>query len=140
MDGCVFCGIVSHSSGGDDAIYEDDLCMVIPDMYPSDYGHLLVVSKVHYNNMLEAPDETVCHLFEMAKVFVKAQEKGLGASAANVSTNIGSLAGQLIMHLHVHVIPRYAEGRRPAGFRKHAEISDEYRSELKKRLSGAIPG
>lgn len=138
MEECVFCSIASHHGKGGDVLYKDDKCVVVPDLYPSDYGHVLVISKVHYANMLEAPDEIICHMFEVAKLFAKAQEKSLGAAAVNISTNIGALAGQLIMHFHVHVIPRYANGKRPSGFKKHSEITDEYRAELKRLLSDAV--
>ncbi len=136
MEGCVFCEIASNAERNmASIIYEDDECIVVPDMYPSSYGHLLVISKGHYENMIETPDDMVCHAFKIAKAFAKVQVAKLNAEAVNVATNIGELAGQIIMHFHVHVIPRYGHDNSHPGFKEHAEISDEYRAEMKRLLS-----
>ncbi len=136
MKNCVFCELGNNPKKKNEAdlLYEDDKCVVLLDLYPVDYGHLLVIPKKHYANMLKAPDEVVCHMFKIAKKFAILEKERLGADGANISTNIGKIAGQAVMHFHVHVIPRYNNKRKSFGFGSNIAITKEDRIELKELL------
>jgi histidine triad (HIT) family protein len=67
-----------------------------------------VVPKQHYRNILDAPDEVVAKVFKVAKKIAEATVKGLGAKGVNVITNAEEVAGQIVFHFHVHVVPRYS--------------------------------
>lgn len=105
MQGCVFCTEKFRSP--ENTLFEDDLCIAVPDDYPISKGHILVVPKRHYADMLEAPDEVVERVFAVAKMFGLRLKNRLGASSLKVITNVGAGAGQSVFHFHVHVIPLY---------------------------------
>lgn len=126
---CIFCNFKEVE---DRIFYKDDKCFVVSDKYPSEYGHLLVIPKGHYENILVAPDELVSHLFLIAKKMGIALKKELASDGIVIATNAGREAGQIIYHLHIHVIPKYAKKRE--GFMSHKEIDDEYVAGLRHRL------
>jgi histidine triad (HIT) family protein len=109
MEGCVFCALRQH--GKERLLFEDSTCFVVPDRNPVEKGHLLVISNMHYLNMLEAPDEISAHMFVIAKRFGLKLCSTMGAEALNISTNIGKEAGQAVFHFHIHVVPRYSAER-----------------------------
>lgn len=130
MEECIFCLLAKDKEA---IIYEDDLCYAVPDKYPSNYGHMLVISKHHYDNVLVAPDEVVSRVFIVAKTIGKKLKERLNADGLNIGTNTGREAGQIIFHLHVHMVPKYEKKR--VGFMPHKELTKEEASELKKLLS-----
>jgi histidine triad (HIT) family protein len=109
MSSCVFCDIVK---GREKAykIYEDDVVVVILDKYPVTKGHLLVISKKHYESVHDADPKTIVHAFSVASALAKIYRNNLKASGVNVLTNSGEPAGQIVFHFHVHVIPRWHKG------------------------------
>jgi histidine triad (HIT) family protein len=126
---CIFCSLAkSH-----DKIYEDNICYVMPDKYPTELGHLLVIVKEHHENMLVTPDKTVTAMYLVAKKYGQIVTKKLKADALVISTNIGKEAGQIIFHFHIHLIPKYSTT--PEGFIMHQELTNEKAEELKKLLS-----
>jgi len=128
-DNCIFCSLAKDSPH---IIFEDELCYVVPDRFPSEYGHLLVISKEHNDNMLVAPDSTVSDMFLTAKRIGLMEKGRLGAKSVAIETNIGKEAGQVIFHFHIHVVPKYdAEIK---GFIKHKELGADGASELIKKL------
>ena len=130
MDECVFCSEAVRKQG---TIYEDDMCFVILDKYPISEGHMLVIPRKHYKDMISAPEDTVCHIFKIAKQMGERVIKRLDASGVNVTTNIGTAAGQLIMHFHVHVVPRYKDRKSPDDgfvFNHNVPLADSLRGKL----------
>lgn len=103
---CIFCNLLNHKEL---FLYEDDICFIILDKYPTSKGHSLVITKKHYENMLKTPDKDLEHCFKIAKHFGLHLSKILDTDHLNVATNIGALAKQIIMHFHIHIIPRYHE-------------------------------
>ena len=108
---CIFCEIVR---GEREAyiIYEDEEVMVFLDRYPLTRGHSLVVPKKHYEYIYDVPDDLLARLIVTTREVARAQVKGLGASGVRIVQNNGSDAGQIIFHVHFHVIPFYGEARR----------------------------
>lgn len=128
--GCIFCKLGKDNPN---KLFDDETCYVILDKYPSDYGHMLVISKDHHENVLTSEDSTVSHMFLVAKRFGKMACEKFGASGLVISTNTGRDGGQLIFHFHVHVIPKYADKLK--GFMPHREITDEEARILKEKLN-----
>ena len=126
---CLFCRLGKSNS----SIFRDDICYVIPDKFPSEFGHILVISEDHYENMLSAPDDVAAHMFIVAKNYGIKLKNNLKSEGINITTNIGREAGQLINHFHIHIIPRYANP--PKWFRKHAELKSEDVNKLKSILA-----
>ncbi len=88
-------------------VYEDDICLAFLDLHPVNFGHTLVIPKVHARNILTTPNETVGHLYVVAKKIANALTQSVQAEGINIHTNIEEAGGQVIFHTHIHVIPRY---------------------------------
>ncbi len=128
-DICIFC---AESKSGSRIIFEDASCFVISDKYPSQHGHLLVISKEHHENVLVAPDKLISHMFVVAKNFGEKLKEKFGATGITLITNTGADAGQIIFHLHIHVKPRY---HKPVpGFMPHKELTKEEEKRIKEQL------
>jgi histidine triad (HIT) family protein len=89
-------------------VYEDDGILAFMDIGPIIKGHTLVIPKVCYDPVTETPDEVLAGLMSVCKRIAAAQIKGLGAEGVNIIQNNGAAAGQVVPHIHFHVIPRFA--------------------------------
>jgi len=101
---CIFC---DYSNSNDKHIAENELAFAIFDTYPVNKGHVLIIPKRHFKDFFDATEEeinAIYYLLQEVKVIV---EKEFKPDAYNIGINIGEAAGQTIMHLHVHLIPRY---------------------------------
>lgn len=106
-DNCVFCRIIegrAHSH----KLYENDLAIAFLDTYPIVPGHTLIMPKVHISDMTDVPGGLVAAVFDIAKL-ISRSFYSLGYSAVNYMVNEGADAGQVIFHVHCHVIPRKPE-------------------------------
>lgn len=102
---CIFCKIVAGEIPSF-KVYEDEGVYAFLDIAPVNYGHTLVVTKKHYANMEEIPEEELCRLIKAVKKVGKALKDGLGAAGYNIGENNDPVAGQVVPHIHFHVIPR----------------------------------
>ena len=126
----MFCKLKDDSSA---VLFNDKQCYVMLDKYPIERGHMLVISKEHYPDLLSAPDDVIAGMSLMAVKLGRLLKERLGADGVQISTNVGDTAGQLIMHTHIHVIPRYAGGTR--SFSKRGILSNEEQKTLKRLLT-----
>lgn len=105
----VFCKIINNEIPCY-KIFEDQDVLAFLDISQVTKGHVLVVSKQHYDNMLSAPQEVVHKVMDIAQRIGQIQIQLLKAKGVNILTNCYEAAGQSVMHFHVHVIPRYEKG------------------------------
>lgn len=103
---CIFCMIANKEIPGK-IVYEDNVCLAFLDLSQTTYGHTLVIPKQHMTNILEADEKTAAHLFEVVTQLSKKITSALGATGCNILSNAGEVAGQTVMHFHIHIIPRY---------------------------------
>ena len=106
MENCIFCKIVQKDIPGK-IIYEDDVCLAFLDLSQTTDGHTLVIPKKHCKNILEVDVETLAHLIVVTKKLANKIVKNLNANGVNILTNANEIAGQTVMHFHIHIIPRY---------------------------------
>ncbi|MBQ6414711.1 MAG: HIT family protein [Butyrivibrio sp.] len=106
MDGCIFCKIANGEIPSN-TIYEDDDFRVILDNGPATKGHALVLPKEHYADLFEIPEEKVAGAIKVAKKVAGLMKEKLACDGLNLVQNNGLVAGQTVMHFHLHVIPRY---------------------------------
>ncbi len=102
MKSCPFCNMDESS-----IILRNELCYAVFDRYPVSKGHLLVIPFRHFASLFEATDE---ELDAARSLIFRAKgmlDKEFHPDGYNIGVNIGRSAGQSIMHLHIHVIPRY---------------------------------
>jgi histidine triad (HIT) family protein len=88
-------------------VYEDEETLAFMDIGPIIKGHTLVIPKTCCETVTETPDELLAKLMLVSKRIAAAQIKGLGADGVNIIQNNGRAAGQLVPHIHFHVIPRF---------------------------------
>lgn len=105
MSDCIFCKIVAGEIPSH-KVYEDNETLAFLDIMPNNHGHTLVIPKKHYQNFEEIPDELLSKVILTSKKVGKAIKDGLGVGGYNVCENNDPVAGQIVPHLHFHVIPR----------------------------------
>lgn len=124
-DPCVFCEIVARRSPAH-IVYEDHRCVAFLDLFPFTKGHTLVVPKRHVNRLTELPESEYREFLKGLVEICRRIEKL--TPHYNIASNQGELAGQIVFHLHFHVIPRYGGPNpfhdKPRGRLKEGEASE----------------
>ena len=103
---CVFCGIAKGAIPSK-KVYEDNSVIAVLDINPRNPGHTLVVPKKHYETIMEMPDNEAQTLFAAVKKMASVIKKATNADGVSISQSNGRAAGQIIPHVHFHVIPRF---------------------------------
>jgi len=106
MEECIFCKIIKGEIPAK-IIYEDKNVLAFLDRNQINKGHALVLPKKHYKNFLLVPKKEFSDLMEVSKKVAKAQMKILDSEGFNLIVNTNKSAGQVVDHLHIHVIPRH---------------------------------
>ena len=106
MENCIFCKIANGSIPSK-TLYEDEEFRVILDLGPATKGHALILPKEHAANLYELPEETAGKTMKLAKKMAELLTDKLHADGLNLVQNNGEVAGQTVMHFHLHLIPRY---------------------------------
>lgn len=105
---CIFCEIIKGNIPST-KVYEDDEVLAILDISQTTYGHTLVMPKKHYDNFLLMPNDEYASLMAKAQIIAKKLQNKLDCKGMNLLINTNEIAGQTVMHTHVHLIPRYDE-------------------------------
>ncbi len=108
MDDCIFCKI-ARGEIGSKIIYENDNFFSIPDANPIVEGHTLIIPKKHFKTLLDMPSTLAGELFDCIKKTVEKIIKNINAGGSvgfNIVNNNFKAAGQVVNHLHFHIIPR----------------------------------
>ena len=135
MAGCIFCDVINGKLPCY-VIYEDDDCLVILDKYPIDNGHSLIITKKHFEKIIDMNTDDVSRLFSKIPKIANAIIKATDADAFSVAQNNGKAAKQIIPHVHIHVIPRYnATGTL---WTKRKIMNDNELSELAKKIKNCF--
>jgi histidine triad (HIT) family protein len=103
---CIFCKIVRKQAPAS-IIYEDETVMAFLDIRPLNEGHTLVISKKHYADIFDIPEDQLSRVHKVAKQVSAAVKKATNADGISIIQQNGKAAGQDIFHLHVHVVPRF---------------------------------
>jgi histidine triad (HIT) family protein len=119
---CVFCKIIHGDIQTSSKIYEDETIFAFLSNGPVNFGHTLIIPKDHVENVYEAGEDTLARLGVAFKKIATAVKKATNADGINIITNNERAAGQVVFHLHFHVIPRYFND----GF-KHWEHTHDYK-------------
>lgn len=113
---CPFCALPASR-----ILAADDLTLTVRDGYPVSPGHTLVIAKRHVASLFETTVAERRALWEALRRAREQLDVELGPAGYNVGVNDGAAAGQTVMHLHVHLIPRYkGDVNDPRGGVRHA--------------------
>lgn len=121
-------------------LYENEETMAILDINPNTPGHTLVIPKKTVLNVLDADEDTFLAVMKTVHALAPVIKRAMGASGINVHINNEPAAGQVVPHLHVHIIPRYpGDGLRPWPARPYEgenaeKVADSIRKEVEAEL------
>jgi len=102
---CIFCKIVAGEIPSV-KVYENDEVYSFLDIGPLSEGHTLIISKDHYSKLHQCPADLLGRVASKIPKIAAAVIEALGYEDYNVLCNNGRSAGQLVDHLHFHIIPR----------------------------------
>jgi histidine triad (HIT) family protein len=107
---CLFC---SFGKGEKKAlaIYEDNATYAFLDIHPKGPGHTMVIPKLHRENILDLSASELTAVFRTVQTIVRLLKDKLGAEGFTIGINHGRISGQVVEHLHVHIIPRFSDDR-----------------------------
>lgn len=106
MSDCIFCRIVKGELSAV-IVHESPEAVAFLDKYPVARGHVVVIPRAHAKTLPALEDDAVGGLFRAVKEVMRKVEAALRPRAMNVGWNHGAGAGQVVPHLHVHVLPRH---------------------------------
>lgn len=105
MPDCIFCKIISKDFSSH-TIYEDEKTICIMDIQPLTRGHLLVMPKAHACQLADMEDEHIEALMRTVKKMARVIIDVMKPDGYNVFQNNGRAAGQVVDHVHFHIVPR----------------------------------
>jgi len=124
--GCVFCKIVAVEIPAS-VVFENESILTLLDIGPLSEGHLLVIPRKHYSKLSDLPPSESAQLGAVLPRMARALLEVTHAEGFNVLLNEGRTAGQLVPHVHFHIIPR--SPRDNLGYRWHAGTYSSGRAE-----------
>jgi histidine triad (HIT) family protein len=140
MEECIFCKIVGNFSRAS-IVYSDDSVLAFMDIQPVNPGHVLVIPKAHIPRLAKLDEETGSQLFKVATRIAQALRlSGLKCQGVNLHLADGEAAGQEVLHVHLHVIPRFSgdgfgiKFSRHNGFRPERQQLDATASRIRKDM------
>ncbi len=139
---CVFCRDVIRDRKAS-IIYENNNVVAFMDIAPVEPGHVLVVPREHYVNILDIDEWSYLEVHRVAKQLSPAIIRAVGGEAVNIGQNNGACANQRVFHYHLHIIPRFCDrrldwSRRIVRENELDEVAEKIRAEIQNR-DGAIP-
>lgn len=132
-ESCIFCKIANGEIASK-SIYEDEDFRAILDLGPATRGHALILPKHHSANLYELPDETAAKVMVLAKKLATKMTEKLGCDGFNIVQNNGEVAGQTVMHYHLHLIPRYRDDGQNILWKPN-EVTQEELEQVKNQIT-----
>ncbi len=136
MKDCIFCKIVKGEVPCE-KIYETSGVFAFLDINAVNKGDVLVVTKKHYAEFIETPEEELAELIKATRKVAEAVNKALKPDGYNILINNKKAAGQVIMHIHAHIIPRFA-GDKVEHWHKKSVPKEELK-QIKEKIVKFLP-
>lgn len=137
MSDCIFCGIVEGSIPST-KVYEDSDLLAFMDIGPIVKGHVLVIPKEHRESIADTPDDLLAKLVLAVKKIARAQLDGLRAEGINIHQSNGTVAGQVVPHIHFHLIPRYSDDGHSWNWRAQSYADSDEPRVLAERIAEGL--
>jgi histidine triad (HIT) family protein len=104
MEDCVFCKIIAGQIPSD-IVYRDETVIAFKDIHPVMQVHLLIVPREHIAYLTDLTEKKSALVGHMVMVANKlAQQTGIAEKGFRVVINVGSEGGQMVPHLHMHLL------------------------------------
>ena len=137
MKNCIFCKIVAGEIPAI-KLYEDDLILAFMDIAPINFGHTLVIPKEHHTSTATIPEDVAGRMFRVGARLGVAQKRALEADGYNFHLSDGTVAGQVVMHAHLHIVPRWTDDSFHWNWRQLKYESEDVRNEMAEKLKKAF--
>lgn len=134
MRNCIFCKIISGEIPSL-KIYEDELVLAFMDIAPINFGHVLVIPKAHHTSVASIPEDIGGRMFRVGSRIGVAMRRGIDADGFNLHLSDGTTAGQVVMHAHLHIVPRFVDDGFHWNWRQLKYESDAQKNEILERIS-----
>ncbi len=139
MEDCLFCKIADRKIPAS-VIYEDGKAVAFLDITPHAEGHTLVIPKHHVGALVDLPGSEIEPLFKAVKSVAELLIDRLHAEGLTIGINQGAVSGQVVGHLHIHILPRFGgDGGGSIQSVVHSPSSNSLKDVQKKILSAANP-
>lgn len=138
MSDCIFCRIVRGEIPST-KLYEDDEVLAFMDIGPIIKGHALVIPRQHFDPLTSAPPALLGRVMAVVQKIAQAHYDGLKADGVNVHQTNGAAAGQVVPHIHFHVIPRFNGDGHSWNWRAKKYDSLEEMKQMADRIRAALP-
>ncbi|RJX19482.1 MAG: HIT family protein [Ammonifex sp.] len=114
MKKCLFCRLPEEA-----IIAENELAFAVYDKYPVNPGHTLIIPRRHYSSYFDVTEDELLAFHRLIGDVKRLLDAEFKPDGYNVGVNVGEPAGQVIWHVHLHVIPRFkGDSPRPGGLRR----------------------
>ena len=140
---CIFCRIVQGNAPSY-KVYEDQHTVAFLDLNPVADGHVLLITREHKQYIEDLPEETSEALMKALVKIVPPIQRAMEATDSNIGINNGPNAGQIIPHVHIHIIPRPTKAGpmlfssvarfKPRSKEYYEEIAAKIRKEIEKTI------
>ena len=135
MEECLFCKIVKGELPSS-KLYEDEDTLAFLDLFPVNKGHSLVIPKEHYETIFDVPANILAKVSSVMKNVADAVKNGVNADGISIAQSNGKDTGQVIPHIHFHIMPRFKDdGLKlwPQGKYEEGEM-DKFKEDISKFL------
>ena len=129
---CIFCKIAAHEIPAK-VVYEDDFVMAFLDINPAAPGHVLVIPKEHYEILPQVPADRAALIMNTIRILTGAVFDAVNAQGVNIIQKNGEVAGQVVPHVHFHIIPRFEKDKLNFEW-KPTKLEEEQFDEIQKRI------
>ncbi|MFH1730237.1 MAG: HIT family protein [Planctomycetota bacterium] len=121
---CIFCKIVAGEIPSE-KVFENDHVLAFMDINPTSRGHTLVIPKDHSENLVSTDVNMLLQVTAALPKIAAAAVKAVGAQGFNVLQSNSPCAGQVVPHIHFHIVPRNDGDGIGLGFRQRPPVGDE---------------
>lgn len=134
---CIFCKIAAGQIPAR-VVRQNDAAIAFLDAFPLAAGHVLVIPKSHYARVQDMASHDAQAVFALVHEVAGRAESAAGATASTIAIHNGKDAGQEVMHVHVHIIPRKpGDGAGPVHsmFRNRPKLSAQEMDALAEKMT-----
>jgi histidine triad (HIT) family protein len=128
---CIFCKIVKGEIPSS-KVGETSEAYAFLDISPASEYHTLVISKKHYKDVFDIPEEELKGIISLLKEVVDLYKKKLGIENVQIINSSGSEAQQDVFHIHFHIVPRKKGDGQDISWKTHPEWAERFEEMLKK--------
>lgn len=133
--GCFFCHVIEEDDDDKNlVVHREKECFLIFNKYPYNYGHLMVASNKHKCDVDELSDKEMLGIMKLIGKTKTVLRQHIKPDGFNIGANIGASAGAGLLHLHFHIVPRWAGDTNFMPVISDTKVVSQYNSTLLARL------